>query len=303
MRQIFAIALNTFREAVRNRILYLILFFSLLLIGSSGVLGELTTSDKEKIIKDLGFAAISWFGLAISVFLGVSLVYNELEKKTIYTIVSKPISRWQFLLGKFAGLMLTIYINVLIMTFFFLFILHYHGAENHDDVGFLSAVAGALYKGIISLFTWSGFESADAGWWGDFSATRNIMPVIYATCIELLIVTSFAILFSSFSTPFLSMILTVGTWAAGRMNEDIVLFAENVLREAEKTGTDVPLSYHLANFGSWITPNLGVFHRTVEQAIYQPTVTIWWQSWVYGMVYPAGILCLAMLIFNQRNFK
>lgn len=303
MRQIYAIALNTFREAVRNRILYLILFFSLLLIGSSGVLGELTTSDKEKIIKDLGFAAISWFGLAISVFLGVSLVYNELEKKTIYTIVSKPISRWQFLLGKFAGLMLTIYINVLIMTFFFLFILHYHGAEKHDDVGFASAVAGALYKGVISLFTWTGFESADAGWWSDFSATRNIMPVICATCIELLIVTSFAILFSSFSTPFLSMILTVSTWAAGRMNEDIVLFAENVLQEAQKTGADIPLSYHLANFGSWITPNLGVFHRTVEQAIYQPTVTIWWQSWVYGFCYPAGILCLAMLIFNRRNFK
>ncbi len=288
---VWAIALNTFKEAVRNRILYLILFFALILIGLSGVVSELTYTGREKIIKDLGFTSINLFGVAISVFIGVSLVYNELERKTIYTIVSKPIARWQFLLGKFFGLLLTVYVNVLIMTYFFLFILHYHHAteEGRNSV---SAIAASSGEALVNLV-----------WWEGFAATRNVMPVIAATALELLIVTSFSILFSSFSTPFLSMIFTVLTFIAGRLNEDIVLFAENLYQKFSKAGQSLPVIYYLAYWASLITPNLGVFHRTVEQALYSDHVRIWWESVVYALFYPAGVLFLSMLIFGRRNFK
>ncbi|MFH0793744.1 MAG: ABC transporter permease subunit, partial [bacterium] len=107
MSKVYAIALNTFKEAVRNRILYILLIFALVLMGSSGVISDLSIAEPEKIVKDLGLAGINFFGLLIAIFIGIGLVYNELDKKTIYTIVSKPIDRHQFLLGKYFGLLLT----------------------------------------------------------------------------------------------------------------------------------------------------------------------------------------------------
>lgn len=294
MNSIFAIARNTFREAIRNRILYLILLFSLIMIGSSGALSQLTIADRGKIIKDLGFTAISLFGVAIAIFLGVTLVYNELEKKSIYTIVSKPIDRWQFLLGKFFGLLMTIYVNIFIMTLVFLFMLHYH-YQMEDATGnpsWILVMVSSAGKSIVSFF-----------WWGAYPATQNIMPVIFATSLELGIITSFAILFSSFSTPILSMFMTVVTFISGRLNEDIILFAEHLSRQAAKDGSALPFAYYFSTVAAHITPNLGVFHRTVEQALYMNEVEIWWDSVLYALVYPVGILFLATIIFNRRNFK
>lgn len=291
MNSILAIAKNTFKEAVRNRILYLILFFALIMIGSSGAIGQLTISAHDKIIKDLGFSAINLFGVAIAVFVGVSLVYNEIEKKTIYTIVSKPIDRWQFILGKFLGLLMTVYVNLLVMTLFFLFMIHYYAAQA-ADAGWLAAVAGASWKAFANLF-----------WWNGFPATANIMLVVFATALELAIITSFAILYSSFSTPTLSMVFTVLTFLAGRLNEDLIAFAENLAHRAEKLNADLPFSYYFAQAASLVTPNLGVFHRTVDQAIYGDQTILWPESIAYALVYPAAILFLSMLIFSRRNFK
>jgi ABC-type transport system involved in multi-copper enzyme maturation permease subunit len=123
MRRISVIALNTFREAIRDRILYLLLVFALLLMGSAQVLSLLTVGGEEKIIKDLGLASISLFGVLTAVFIGVSLVSKEIERRTIYTIVSKPIHRYEFLLGKYCGLALTLGVNTAIMTAFFYLLL------------------------------------------------------------------------------------------------------------------------------------------------------------------------------------
>lgn len=291
MKAIGAIAFNTFKEAVRNRILYIILLFALILIGASGALSQLTIAARDKIIKDLGFTSINLFGIAIAVFVGVSLVYNELEKKTIYTIVSKPISRWQFLLGKFLGLLLTIYVNLLIMTVFFLFMLHYEFSPPTEQ-GWFSHVGACLVRTGVNLFAWNNYE-----------ATAHIMPVIGGTMVEIAVITSFAILFSSFSTPTLSMFFTVLTFIAGRMNEDIMLFAENVRKTAMESGTELPLSYFFALWSARITPNLGIFHQSVEQALYEDSVNLPQNALIYALCYTAGVLCLSMLIFSRRNFK
>ena len=300
MNEIIAIARNTFKEAIRNRILYVILMFALILIAFSGVVSELTISSRERIIKDLGFMAINLFGVAIAVFVGVSLVYNELEKKTIYTIVSKPIGRWQFLLGKYFGLLLTVWFNVLVMTFFFLATLHFYaGRVAPGDHGFFYVVASSLGKAVVNIFNW-----------GAYPATHNIMPVIAVTGLELAIITAFAVLYSSFSTPTLSMFFTVLTFVAGRLNEDIIRFADQVLRNAaaaaKEAGVAVvkaPLVYYFAMGAAHVVPNLGAYHRTVEQAVYEPQIQLWWGTVVYGVLYTIGILCLSILIFNRRNFK
>ena len=293
MNCIIAIARNTFKEAVRSRILYIILLFALLMIGSSVVVSELSLSEHERIIKNLGFMSINLFGVAIAVFVGVSLVYNELEKRTIYTIVSKPISRWQFLLGKFFGLLMTIYVNVLVMTFFFLFTLHFGLTGEQEAEGWFFHGIASAGKASINLFLWNQFE-----------ATGGVMQVIAITSIELAMVTAFAILFSSFTTPTLSMFFTVLTFVAGRLNADIDLFAENVRQDAIDMEMALPLKYWLAWAAARVTPNLEVFHESVEQALYGLTdVNIGAYSLMYGLIYPGAILALAIMIFNVRNFK
>jgi len=113
---ILAIALNTFREAVRDRILYLLLAFALILIVVSRLLSLLTVGNEEKIIKDVGLSAISVFGVLTAVFVGVSLVFKEIERKTVYTLLANPVRRWQFVVGKFGGLLAVLAMNLALMS-------------------------------------------------------------------------------------------------------------------------------------------------------------------------------------------
>ncbi len=115
MRAIVAIALNTFREAIRDRILYLILAFALVLIAVAHFVSLLTVGSEVKIVKDLGLSAMSFFGLLTAVFVGVSLVFKEIERRTIYTVLAQPVRRWQFVCGKFLGLSLVLGVSVVLM--------------------------------------------------------------------------------------------------------------------------------------------------------------------------------------------
>ena len=125
--KILAVALNTFREAIRDRILYVILAFALGLIGVSRLLSMLTVGSEEKILKDLGLFAISLFGLLTAVFVGVSLVYKELEKRTLYTLLANPVRRSHFVIGKFFGLLALIGLNTVLMTLALAALLAFHG--------------------------------------------------------------------------------------------------------------------------------------------------------------------------------
>jgi ABC-type transport system involved in multi-copper enzyme maturation permease subunit len=183
---VYAIALNTFREAVRDKILYTLLFFALLMIAGAGVAADLTIGEYDKILRDLGLAAINLFGVAIAIFVGIGLVYKEIEKKTIYTIASKPVARWQFLVGKYLGLVVTLGAEVLIM-----------------GLGF----------GLLLLLA-EGEPSIELVW------------AIWLTWIELLVVTAVAILFSCFSTPTLSALFTVAITLIGRMTAGFKSLAE-----------------------------------------------------------------------------
>ncbi|HYV18049.1 MAG TPA: ABC transporter permease [Verrucomicrobiae bacterium] len=121
--RILAIALNTFREAIRNRILYLLLVFAVALILCAQALSLLTVGSEEKIIKDFGLATIDLFGVLTAVLLGIGLVSREIERRTVYVLLAKPIHRAEFVLGKYAGLVLTLLVNTAIMTLCFVLLL------------------------------------------------------------------------------------------------------------------------------------------------------------------------------------
>jgi ABC-type transport system involved in multi-copper enzyme maturation permease subunit len=296
MRSVSAIAYNTFREAVRNRVLYVILIFALIMIGASGMISRLSITEHGRIIKNLGFASINLFGVAIAVFVGVSLVFHELDRRTIYTIVSKPISRSQFLLGKYFGLLLTVYLNLLIMTLGFLFMLHYRQSVG-GDAGFPGVVLGSAGRAVVNLVYWKGAEGST------FAGTVGVMPVVLNTALELGLITAFAVFFSSFTTPTLSMLFTVLTFVAGRLNQDLVLFAENLKRIALEDGTPLPRIYYAVSGAARVIPNLGVFHRSVEEALYRPVPQLAWTAVVYALFYTSAILFIAMVVFDRRNFK
>ena len=113
---IAAIALNTFREAIRDRVLYLILGFALALISVARIVSLLTVGDENKIIKDLGLSAIALSGMLTAMFVGVSLVFKEIERRTVFTLLASPVRRWQFLVGKYLGLMSVLVTNLLVMA-------------------------------------------------------------------------------------------------------------------------------------------------------------------------------------------
>ncbi len=188
MKRMAVIAFNTFKENLRDKILYNLLFFGLLLIGSALLLGTLTMGEQQKIIKDIGLASINVIGLLVAVFVGIGLVSKELEKRTIFTIVSKPVPRYEFLLGRYAGLAFTLFVNVAIMT-----------------AGFFGTllVSQAL---------------PDAG----------LLTAIGLMFMELLLIVAVAIMFSTFTTPTLSATFTLAIYVIGHCTADLHALGEKL---------------------------------------------------------------------------
>ncbi|MDI9611648.1 MAG: ABC transporter permease [Acidobacteriota bacterium] len=184
MNRILAIAQNTFRETVRDKILYNLILFALVMIASSLALGQLTLGNEDKVILDLGLGAISIFGLLIAIFIGIGLVYKELEKRTVYALLAKPVRRHELILGKYLGLLLTLAVNVAVMT-----------------VGLALALA---YTG-----------RAPAG------AYLRLLPAVGLIFLALALATALALLFSTFSTPALSALFTFFIWVIGHFNADL----------------------------------------------------------------------------------
>ena len=326
MGKIIAIALNTFKEAVRNKILYFLLIFALLILGFSGAISDLSIAAPEKLIKDLGLFAIDFFGFLIAVFVGIFLVYNEIDKRTVYTIVSKPIDRYQFIMGKYLGLLITVLVNMIIMSIFFFAVLYFREATAPEkltkylyhevstgkweptmnpQLGYYlfhaKAFLFALGKAVVTLF---GYTEP---------LTQGLLRVIAMSALGMGIITAFAIFYSTFSTPTLAAVFTFLTFIIGSLNEDILRYADKLAERAggiaHLTGPDV-IKYWFAWVAMHITPNLGLFDKRMD-AIYGSeltnplnlAVTVDWVAVVYGLTYIVAVLCLASMIFNKRNFR
>lgn len=183
MFKIFAIGRNTFREAIRDKILYAILFFATLMMFAALALGEMSLGHPVKVTIDMGLTAISLFGVLIAIFTGVSLVHKEIDKRTIYTIISKPINRYQFILGKYLGMTLTALVQIVTLT--------------------------AVFT-LLILFQQQFI---------DF----NVYVAVFLYWLEIMLVLSVALFCSSFTTPFFSGLFTFFIFLFGRLMPDIYL--------------------------------------------------------------------------------
>ena len=186
--RILSIAVNTFRENLREKLLYNLLFFALLMIGSSILLSRITLGDYHRLILDLGLASINLFGVLIAIFVGIGLVSKEVDRKTIYTIVSKPIPRYEFLLGKYCGLVITLFANTIVMVLGLLIVLQVM------DVPITSLV----FKSLALIF------------------------------LELMVITAVAVLFSTFTSATLSAIFTLAVYVIGHLSGDLKDFARKL---------------------------------------------------------------------------
>lgn len=204
------VAVNTFREAVRDRVLYNLVFFALMMIGAAIIVGQISIGIERLVIINLGLSAISVFGLVMAVFIGVGLVYKEMEKRTLYTLLSKPIRRWEFLVGKYAGLVLTLAINTALMT---------------------AGLAAALF------YVGRPFVRADV----------SILVAIYFILLALALVTAIALFFSCFSSPMLSTLFTLAIYVEGMFSAEIRDFGALTHSSFLKAATTV-LYYLVPNF-------------------------------------------------------
>lgn len=256
MSRIISISLNTFREAVRDRVLYNLVLFVLLIIAAAILLGDLTDGQEARTIVNFGLNAMLLFGTFISIFVGIGLVSKEIDKRTLYAVFSKPVSRSEFIIGKYLGLCLTLLSNVLVMG--------------------IGVSAALLYVGNRTLA---------ASIWGS----------IYLIFLELCITTAVAILFSSFSSPALSALLTFMVFVIGHLSASLLELSISMNSTA---------ATYLFGAMYYLLPNLAHFSFRTEAANgLIPNASMLLGGAAYAAFYIAILITLTIVIFKRRNFK
>ena len=254
--RIFSIARNTFREAVRDRVLYNLVIFVLLIIACAILLGDLTDGQEARTIVNIGLNAMLIFGVFIAIFVGVGLVSKEIEKRTVFAIFSKPVGRGEFIVGKYLGLCLTLAVNVLIMG-----------------------------VGVSLALVFVGGKGMEFSIWGG----------IFLIFIELTIVTAVAILFSSFSSPALSALLTFLIFIIGHLSASLREFAAVL-------GSNAAIWFFEVIY--YLMPNLAHYSFRTEAANAMfPNSARFFGGVAYAVVYATIMLWLSVMIFKRRNFK
>ncbi|HZR65926.1 MAG TPA: ABC transporter permease [Terriglobales bacterium] len=186
--RIFQIAINTFREAVRDRVLYNLIAFALLMSGAAVLVGQISLQIERLVVINLGLTAVSLFGIVIAIFIGIGLVSKEIDKRTLYTVLSRPVRRWEFISGKFFGLVGTLVVNTFFMA-----------------IGVFGALAYVSHH----------LERSD-GW---------VLLALYFIVLQFMIITALALFFSSFSTPIFSAVFAFCLFVIGSFAGDLRNFA------------------------------------------------------------------------------
>ena len=261
MGQVYGIALNTFREVVRSRVFYSLILFAVALLMVMLGASSASLHEEVRLMKDVGLFLGSTISVLIAVFVGVGLVYKEIERKTIYTIVPKPIFRFQFLIGKYLGLIATMSVEVIVI--------------------------GVVLAGQFALL--------------DETMGLDMIQALWLVYIEVVIVTAIAVFFSSFSTPFLSGLLTIGVFVVGRFVDRL-----SEMRLTGRNDEQAELLAYISQFVrgiATIAPDLSIYNTT-PYVVHDETL-----SWsyvghgtTYGLTYAAITLLLAGILFSRRDF-
>jgi ABC-type transport system involved in multi-copper enzyme maturation permease subunit len=252
--KLWALARNTFREAVRDKVLLTLMVIAFLVTAAARLVPELAAGEGTKIVQDMGLKSMTLFCVLIAVLVGGRLVYREIEKRTIFVILAKPVARWQFVLGKYLGLMLVLVVSVVLMTGWF-----------------------ALFMVIFRV-----------------PMTPQMLLAVLLLVMELAVVTSIAVLFSTFVTPISSAVFTFAVYFTGNMSTSLLYWGTR----------DKPMALQLvARLFYYVLPNLANFDITSAVVHRLPIdyarVGL---SIGYALVYVAAALLVATLVFRRRNF-
>jgi ABC-type transport system involved in multi-copper enzyme maturation permease subunit len=267
-RTISRVALAAFRESVRDRVLYNLVGFALLLIGASLLLAQLTAGQDVKIVKDLGLSAMSIFGLFIAIFIGIGLVSKEVDRRTVYSVLAKPVRRSELVVGKYAGLVLTVFVNLVTM-------------------------AAVIYV-VLGYMSWIETPEAKLAWEAPAPDPR-LLVAMFLIFVELMLVIAIALFFSTFSSPLLSAAFTFGLFIAGQFSADLKNF-DMVVESRAATAVARGLYYVLPNFGAFDVKSLVVHGQPVSAALVATNTA-------YGLLYIGALVFFAVLIFSRRDFK
>jgi ABC-type transport system involved in multi-copper enzyme maturation permease subunit len=260
--RVSSIAFNTFREAVRDRVLYNLILFAVLIMGSALLLGQISIDIERLFLVNMGLTAIALFGVVIAIFIGIGLVSKEIERRTLYAILSRPVRRWEFILGKYLGLVATLVVNAGFMT-----------------VGFFAALAY-----LTQSYPYHPFVKSDV----------YILVALYFILLQFVLITSLALLFSSFSSPILAAVLSFALFVVGTFAEDIRAAA---IMAGGGLGKFLQTLAHLV-------PNLGSLNVVSSVAHGQPVSgALILHNSLYVALYSAAVIFGSVLIFERRNFK
>lgn len=262
------VAVAVFKESVRDRVPYSLVLFAVVLMGAAFLMSRLTAGQDLKVIKDLGLATMNAIGLLIAIFIGTGLVSKEVERRSIYSILSKPLSRSSFIVGKYVGLVLTLAVN-------------------------LGLMAIAFYA-MMQYMSWTTDDWITQGWRAPALDPWLLAPMALIG-VQLMLATAVALFFSTFSSPLLSILFTLGVWVAGHFSGDLRNF---------QMAVDSPAAAALARGLYYVLPNLSAID-VKNEIVHGRAVP--WQAVGIGVASLAsyiGVLVVAStLVFNRRDFK
>jgi ABC-type transport system involved in multi-copper enzyme maturation permease subunit len=269
LRRIGLVAWHVFKESVRDRVLYAIGAFAMLLVTASVVFSQLTAGQDLKIMKDFGLATIELAGVVMAVFIGVGLVAREIERRSIFALLAKPLPRWEFVVGKYIGLVLTLTVNVL-------------------------AMAAALYVA-LGYQHWVAPLGVRATWPAPAMDPR-LMLAILMIALELALLTAVALFFSTFSSSTLiSVVFTVGIFVAGLLSADLRGFNDVV---------DAPVLGYLVVAVGWVVPAFSAFDVKTAVVYGLPLAPGYtWYTVAYAVAYAGAAVAAAVIAFRSREFK
>ena len=255
MMVVWTLALNTFREAVRDRVLHSIFFFAVVTVCASLLLKDVTLGDQDKIVRSIAEGGIDVFASLIAMFLGISIIWKELEKKTVFTILSKPMPRWQFVLGKYLGLNLTIWVEIALLSSMYVVLMLFQ----QDVPSMIFFVSMALLV------------------------------------MELMLLTAWATLFSTYSAPTTASAFTISIFTIGHLADDLWLLGSK---------SDSVLLEQIVHIIYWVVPNFEVLSIR-ELSVHEREIP-WLQvgsAMGYGIVYSAVVLMVAVVLFNRKDIR
>jgi len=268
MRATLLVALHVFRDSVRDKVLYSIVAFAVLLMATSFLIGQLTAGQDVKIIKDLGLAAMSLFGLFIAIFIGIGLVSREIERRSIYAMLAKPVRRSEFIVGKYLGLVGTLLVNL--------------------------AVMAIAYYAVLLYMKFTLPETAFKA--GPPATDPRLLLAIGLIGAELAVVTAIALFWSTFSSSaLLSAALTAGLWVTGQFGSDLRNF-DQVVQSPAAIALARGLYYLLPNFAAFDVKTQVVNGLPIGAEYVAATLG-------YALAYIGMLIVAAVVIFSRRDFK